>query len=159
MLKLEVEQVSIVGKIITPCDGCESCKITDRCWIEDNMQLIYSKLQEADGIIFGTPVYFWSVTAQAKALIDRTYVLREKRRLRNKIGGVIVVARRAGTTPAFSVFLNFFNIHRMVSLGGAIAYGDEKGSVKRDSRGMAEAKALGRNMAKTLLKYRQGGLL
>jgi multimeric flavodoxin WrbA len=79
--------------------------------------------------------------------------------LRNKTGGVIVVARRAGTAPAFGLFLDFFNIHRMVSLGGAIAYGHAKGSVKHDSRGMAEAKALGRNMAKTLLKYRQGGLL
>ncbi len=176
-LGAEVELVTIGGRNIAPCDGCESCIMTGKCRIEDDMQGIYSKLLEADGIIFGTPVYFWSVTAQAKALIDRTYVLREGRRLRNKIVGVVVVARRTGASHAFSVFHNFSTIHRMISAGGAIAYASEeeigpwdrgggaiayageKGTVREDKLGMAEAKALGRTVVKTIQKYKEGGLI
>ena len=173
----EVELATIAGKNIAPCDGCESCITTRKCKVEDDMQEIYSKLLEADGIIFGTPVYFWSVTAQAKAVIDRTYVFLRERRLRSKIAGVVVVARRTGATHAFSVFNNFFNMHRMTSVAGAIAYGSEeeigseergggavayagkKGEVGQDRRGMAEARALGGAIVKTLQRYKESGLL
>ena len=130
----EVELVTIADKNIAPCDGCESCDKTSKCRINDDMQEIYSKLLECDGIVFGTPVYFWGVTAQAKALIDRTFVFRKGRELRNKVGGVVVVARRTGAGPAFSTFLNFFNIQRMISAGGAIGYGKQE-SIRPEERG------------------------
>jgi len=167
-LGAEVELVTSASMNIAPCDACESCRTTGKCRVDDDMQEIYAKLLEADGIIFGTPVYFWGVTAQAKALIDRTFVFLEGRRLRNKVAGVVVVARRLGTTPAFSAFHDFFNIHRMVSAGGAIgytseeeisreergggvvAYAGKKGDVRQDKQGMAEAKALGRAMVKSI---------
>ncbi|MFC1966345.1 flavodoxin family protein [Chloroflexota bacterium] len=166
-LGADVELVILAGKNITPCDGCESCVKTGKCRIEDDMQEIYSKLLETDGVIFGTPVYFWSVTAQAKAIIDRTYVLLQGRKLRNKVAGVITVARRTGATRAFSVFQNFFNLQFMMPAGaiaftkeeeirrsnrmvGAVAYAGEKGEVREDRRGMAEAAALGRNIVKTI---------
>ena len=164
----EVELVTIADKNIAPCDGCESCEKTSKCRINDDMQEIYSKLLECDGIVFGTPVYFWGVTAQAKALIDRTFVFRKGRELRNKVAGVVVVARRTGAGPAFSAFLNFFNIQRMISAGGAIgysdqesispeargggaiAYGGKKGEVRQDRQGMAEAQALGKAMVRAI---------
>ncbi|MFC2040968.1 flavodoxin family protein [Chloroflexota bacterium] len=172
----EVELVTLADKNITPCDGCESCEKSGKCRIEDDMQEMYSKLLETDGVIFGTPVYFWSATAQAKALIDRTYVLLQGRRLRNKVAGVIVVARRTGTAHAFSVFQSFFNLQFMVPAGavafgkeeemrrsnrmvGAIAYAGEKGEVREDRRGMAEAAALGRNIVKTIQSCRKSGLI
>ncbi|MFC2047240.1 flavodoxin family protein [Chloroflexota bacterium] len=154
-LSVEVELINITGKNIAPCDGCESCTTTKRCRIEDDMQEIYSKLLEADGVIFGTPVYFWNITAQAKALIDRTFALREGRKLRNKVAGVIVVARRGGASQAFSAFRNFFNIQRMPSPGGAMAYADKKGDVTQDSQGMAEARALGRSVTRAIQRYKQ----
>lgn len=150
----EVELITLAGMSIAPCDGCESCITTKKCRLDDDMQGIYLKLLAADGFIFGTPVYFWGVTAQAKALIDRTFVLREGHRLRNKVAGVVVVARRAGATHAFSAFRNFFNLQRMPSPGGAIAYADKKGDVREDSRGMAEARALGRIVAQTIERYK-----
>jgi multimeric flavodoxin WrbA len=116
----------------------------------DDMQNIYLRMLDADGIIFGTPVYFWSVAAQAKILIDRTYVFKKKKQLRQKVAGGIVVARRAGATSAFSLFLNFFNSQRMTTAGGAIAYADAKGEVRSDPQGMSEARALGKAMARTI---------
>jgi len=172
-LGAEVELVTLADKNIAPCDACESCKTTGKCRVNDDMQEIYSKLLEADGIVFGTPVYFWGVTAQAKALIDRTYVFLEGRRLRNKVVGVVVVARRTGATPTFSAVQSFFNIHRMTSAtraiaqasgektepegrgGGAIAYAGGKGDVRQDKRGMSEARALGRTIVETIQGYKE----
>lgn len=173
----EVELLTIAGKNISPCDGCESCMTTFKCKIKDDMQDIYPKLMETDGIILGTPVYFWSVSAQAKALIDRTYTFRKKRSLRNKVGGAIIVARRAGASDAFNVFQNFFIIHKMIPAtgdfayrkeedinlwdraGGAIGYASEKGQVSQDERGMQEARTLGRVVARTITRIKEAGLL
>jgi len=148
----EIELVTLAGKTITPCDGCLSCHETGECHIKDDMQDIYTKLLEADGIIFGTPVYFWTVTAQAKALIDRTYILAVQRRLRGKVAGVVVALGRTGATSALAVFNSFCIGHKMILVGRAVGFGDEeKGEVKRDKTGMTEAESLG----ETIVKYIQ----
>ncbi len=164
----EVEMLTIADKNIAPCDGCESCRVTRKCKINDDMQEIYAKLSAADGIIFGTPVYFWTVTAQMKALMDRTYSYLPGRRLRNKVAGMIVVARRTGTSTTFSTLYNFINLHRMIPAsnalalageeemepegrgGGAIVYGSKKGDARQDKMGMDEARALGRTVVKAI---------
>jgi len=140
----EVELFKLSGKTIYPCDGCDSCVKSGKCRINDDMEPLYQKMAEADGIIFGTPVYFWSVCAQAKIIIDRTYAFRRQRSLRNKVGAVLVATTRAGGTSAFTVFNNFFNLQRMIRAGGAIAFGKDRGDVRKDERGMAEAKGVGR---------------
>ena len=92
----EVELYSVSGKTIEPCDGCWTCTKTGECHIKDDMQELYKKLLEADGIIFGTPIYFYAMAAQAKTVMDRTMPLnRPERSLANKVGGVVVVAGRA----------------------------------------------------------------
>ena len=152
-LESEVELVPIADKNIAPCDGCESCMVTKKCKIEDDMQEIYSKLLEADGIIFGTPVYFWGVSAQIKALIDRTFLFRGSWPLRGKTAGIVVVARRRGVTQAFGALLNYFNLQGMIPAGGATVYADKKGDVRQDSVGIAEARELGRNIVKAIQRY------
>lgn len=137
------------NKEIAPCDGCGTCEETGECIIEDDMQEIYKEMLEADAIVFGSPVYFWTVSAQAKTVIDRTYALSWERKLRGKKGGVIIVAGRSGTTKAFSVFNDFFNLQRMKMVGGAIGYAGEKGEIKDDERAIKEAKRLGEIMSKS----------
>lgn len=137
------------NKEIAPCDGCGTCKETGECKIEDDMQEIYKKMLESDAIIFGSPVYFWNVSAQAKTVIDRTYALSWKRKLRGKKGGVIIIAARAGTTKAFSVFNDFFNLQRMRMVGGAIGFAGEKGKIKDDEKAISEAKRLGEIISKS----------
>jgi len=162
----ETEIILLSGKHINPCDACDSCKKTGECHIDDDMQAIYPKLLEADGIIIGTPVYFWGVTAQAKALIDRTTCLVQGHRavvrgnkpisgpriegLRNKAGGTITVARRAGATQAVQQISDFFRFHRIIEAGAAIAYAHEKGEVKNDEQGLREARWVGRAVVRTI---------
>lgn len=158
----EIELVTLVGKTIAPCDACYTCRKTGKCHIEDDMQDIYTKLQEADGIIFGTPVYFWNVTAQAKTLIDRTFVLYGKRELRNKPVGVVVTAGRTGSTSAFTAFNSFSTLQKMIMVGRAVglSVGDgetKEGRIRRDERGIAEAEALGKTIVSYIRSYKIPG--
>lgn len=151
-LGAETELVTLAGKSISPCDGCYYCREADKgCRIQDDMQDIYAKILGADGIILGTPVYFWTVSAQAKALIDRTFCLHGRRELRNKALGAVVAYGRNGSTGALSVFNSFATGHKMLMVGQAIAIGSRrKGKVTLDEQGMAEAEALGKIMVEYL---------
>ncbi len=165
-LGAETEMIKVSDVNITPCDGCETCEITGECKIEDDMQGIYTKLLQSDGIIIGSPVYWWGVTAQAKIIIDRTFVFRRGRRLRNKVAGAVVVARQVGASNAFSELSDFFGLHRMIPArsmgprteeelakewgGGVIAYADKPGEVTNNQQAMARAQSLGVAMVETM---------
>jgi len=71
----EVERVYLTDYAITPCKECHGCDQTGHCVIPDDMQKIYPKLLEADIIILASPIFFYGVTAWAKALIDRSQPL------------------------------------------------------------------------------------
>lgn len=152
----DIELVTLAGKTIAPCDACRACMKTGECHIKDDMQEIYKKFQEADGIIIGSPVYFYNVSAQAKLLIDRTYALLWTKKLMGKVGGVVVVARRAGCGNVLSSIYTFFIGQRMVVAGGTLGYeGEEvpygeKGAVRRDERAMKGARAVGRSVARLI---------
>ncbi len=153
----EIELVTLAGKTISPCDACYSCRKTGKCHIEDDMQDIYAKLLEADGIIFGTPVYFFSVSAQAKALIDRTFLLYAKYELRNKAAGVVVTTGRIGSTGVLATFNSFFILQKMIMVGYAVSIAElgkvevREGLIRKDERGIAETEALG----ETIVTYMQ----
>src|SRR5512137_2456765 len=71
----EIERLCLSDLKITPCTECHGCDQTGNCVILDDMQKIYPKLLEADVIILASPIFFYGVTAWAKALIDRSQAL------------------------------------------------------------------------------------
>lgn len=148
----QVEAWSIVGKEVKPCDHCGSCSETGVCYIKDDMQDLYPKMIESDGIILGSPVYFWSVNAQAKLVIDRTYALRRPiNRLSGKVGGAIAVAGRRGQGEALIVMNNFFLGQGMIPAAlGVDGRGSAKGDIEKDERAMTEASDLGRRMVELI---------
>jgi len=152
----EADLILLADKNISPCDGCGSCIKNGICKIKDDMQMIYEQLALADGIIFGTPVYFANVSAQAKAVIDRSYAILGVRTLRGKVASAIVAARRVGASQVLSHLYTFFTIHRMVIASGGVGYGMDKGEVREGVGGTAglsalqEARAVGRNTARML---------
>jgi len=149
----EIELFSLAGKEIKPCDGCYACRETGKCHINDDMQTVYQKLVEADGIIFGTPIYFYSMTSQAKALIDRTIVLRRPTiRLANKVGGVIAVAGRLGIIDAIKDLYFYIAISHMIPADYVAAYASEKGAIRKDKQAMKSAWELGREMVQLVRK-------
>jgi len=142
----ETELLTIWDKNIKPCDGCYSCAKTGKCHIKDDMQEIYLKLLEADGIIWGTPVYFFDVTAQAKILIDRSYVLHTDSKLTNKVGGVISVASSIGHSGVLNLFNAFFSFNHMLAADYVYGYAREKGDIRKDKHAMKAARELGRQI-------------
>ena len=66
-----VEKVILVRKNISGCLDCKKCNKTGKCVIDDDMQDIHQKILESDAIIHGCPVYFWAMTSQMKAYLDR----------------------------------------------------------------------------------------
>lgn len=86
-----VELVLLRNKRIEFCNGCLTCDSTGLCNIRDDMQMIYSKLESADLIIFGSPNYFHNVSGTLKNFIDRMHPFYKDLKLKNKkIVGVIV---------------------------------------------------------------------
>jgi len=141
------ELVSLIGREIKPCDGCYACDKTGRCHIKDDMQPIYDQMLAADGIIIGTPIYFWNMAGQTKVLLDRTIALRAPNlRLANKVGGSIVVAARTGLMNAASAFYTYFASNHMVAADYVAGLADARGAVKKDEFAMKEAWEMGKQM-------------
>lgn len=60
---------------IHPCRACGGCDKRGRCVIDDDMQGLYDKIDTADRIVIASPIYFYAVSAQTKAFIDRCQAL------------------------------------------------------------------------------------
>lgn len=149
----EAELYSVSGKTIEPCDGCRTCTKTGECHIKDDMQELYKKLLAADGIIFGTPIYFYAMAAQAKTVMDRTMPLgRPDRNLANKVGGVVVVAGSLGLIDAVKDLYFYIVTRRMLPANFVAAYAVSKGDVNKLEKGMKEAYDLGREMVQLVAK-------
>ncbi len=71
----EIELIRLSNADINPCKGCNACKGGDSCIQDDGMTEIYQKLMDADAVVFGSPVYFYRLAAQAYPLLDRLFAL------------------------------------------------------------------------------------
>jgi multimeric flavodoxin WrbA len=153
----EIELYSVAGKTFEPCDGCRVCWDTGECHIQDEMQNLYDKLLEADGIIFGTPIYFYTMTAQAKLVIDRSVALgRPERSLANKVGGVVAVGGSMGLVDALKDLYFFMTTRQMLPANFVAAYAGALGDINKMEKCLAAASNLGRQMvliAKQNFKY------
>ena len=71
----QIEKIVLADREIYPCRHCDDCIETGICTIKDDMQYLHSKLKTADRLILATPLFFMSVTAQTKLVIDRCQAL------------------------------------------------------------------------------------
>ncbi len=67
----EVEKVNLAGKKIEFCKGCFACQTSQRCVIRDDADAIEQKMQEADVLVFATPIYYFEMSGQLKTMLDR----------------------------------------------------------------------------------------
>jgi len=148
---LDTELIRLAGRDIRPCDACMACRQEERCPIDDDLLPIYNKMKEADAVILASPVYFGSANALLKALMDRTgYMSYDTRPFAGKVGGPLVVARRAGQNFTFAQIMYLFHILVFFMPGSTywnIAFGREKGEVEEDEEGLRTAWNFGKNIA------------
>lgn len=71
----EVEKITVAGKHIRGCIGCNMCSKNEnnKCILNDDMIDIYAQLADADVIVFATPIYFYGVSSRLKSIIDRLH--------------------------------------------------------------------------------------
>ena len=139
----DTEVFLLSEKHVDPCDACGTCFNNDSCVIDDDMQELYQMLDQADAVIFGSPVYFGNVSAQAKAVMDRTFALLPRRSLQDKVAGVIVATRRVGAVQVRSLISSFCIAQGMIVAGAGIGYGREPGDVLEGVGGAVNSTALG----------------
>jgi multimeric flavodoxin WrbA len=157
---IETELISLAGKDIRPCNACMACAEKEQCSIKDDLFPIYEKMKAAGGIILASPVYYGSCTALIKGLMERTgYISRHSNNaFKGKVGGPLVVARRAGHNFTIAQLDFWFHILGITVPGSTywnIAFGREKGEVTKDEEGLRTAWNFGKNLAFTLKKTQE----
>ncbi len=100
-----VEILRLTDYRISPCRGCGLCLFRDNvCQIkDDDVNFVFSRIDECDGLILGSPCYYLELTAVVKQLIDRCWILSHKYDKRNKPATVIVPYATRGWIPFISV--------------------------------------------------------
>ena len=157
---------TVRGKWVDFCAHCDYCLKNKECVVQDDVQELYALLTQANGIIFASPVYNGGVSAQIKALMDRTRALvaADKDVFRGKIGMGIVVGgdRNGGQEFALMQIHSFYLINGVIPVGGGF-FGANLGAtfwskdtlegVKGDEEGFRSLKKTVKRFADFMEKY------
>lgn len=155
----ETEFFSVRGKQIDPCLHCDYCMRKGECIRKDDMYEVYPLMSEAEGLIMATPVYNGGLSAQLKAIMDRTRALGavDYNFMRNKVGMAITVGgdRAGGQELAIQQIFTYYILTGAIPIGGG-AFGANLGAnfwsqdtlegVKEDEEGF-------RSLRKTVKKF------
>ena len=152
---IETEIVQIGGKLLRGCASCYSCFSTKdgKCAIKnDQMNEFILKAQQADGIIFASPTYYGSVSAEMKAFMDRLGLttIGQGRTLTHKVGAAVISVRRGGAVTVFDELNRFMLGSGMIVPGSTywnFGIGNAPGEVSDDAEGLRNMKDLGVQLA------------
>jgi multimeric flavodoxin WrbA len=146
---IETEIIHVGNKDIRSCVACMSCTKTGKCVFDDIVNEVAQKLEESDGFVVGSPVYFASANATLMALLTRLFYSTHYNKAM-KVGAAVVSARRGGTTAAFDELNKFFTYSGMPIASGQYwnaVHGKEPGEAAQDAEGMQMMRTLARNMS------------
>lgn len=159
---VEVEEAWIGADAVCPCVGCGACSRAGdrRCvFTDDVVNGLIEKMEQADGLVVGSPVYYAGANGALLAALDRMFYAGGSA-MRFKPAAAVAVARRAGTTPTIDQINKYFQINCMPVVSSvywpmahARANAEE---ILRDEEGVQTMRTLGRNMA-WLLKAIEAG--
>lgn len=149
------EKIVVSELSFSPCRECNACDSTGMCVLDDEMQGVYRRLKRADVIVLASPIFFMSLTAQLKALIDRCQCLWVERFVlgggdeKNRKGFFISVGGSSLNklfNNARSVAKAFFNTLN-AEYAGELLYPevDEKGAITEHPTALKDAFELGGN--------------
>ena len=113
---IETEIFQLGNPEIRDCCGCQACRKLGKCVFEDGLvNEFIEKAREADGFIFGTPVYYAHPSGRILSFLDRAFYA-GKDAFEFKPGAAVASARRSGTTASFDVLNKYFTINNMEGL-------------------------------------------
>lgn len=155
---VETELVWIGKQPIAGCIACRTCKKTNRCvFNNDLVNKLIERLDEFDGIVVGSPVYYSGPNGQICAFLDRLFFAGGD--FSGKVGAAVVSCRRGGATASFDRLNKYFTISNMVQASSQywnMVHGNTPEEVEQDLEGLQTMRTLGQNFAR-LLKCIEAG--
>ena len=145
---IETETINVGNKAIRGCMGCYACSESGKCVIDDEVNAAAQKLDEADGIVVGSPVYYASANGTLISFLDRLFYS-SKCDKRMKVGASIAVARRGGCSATYDELNKYFTINNMPIAPSQYwnsVHGRFPGEAEKDEEGMQTMRTLARNM-------------
>ena len=143
------EKLYLYDLIISACTDCRLCKSDNyECAIKDDMQQIYPKMEKADVIIFGTPVYWYGPTGKMKLLIDRMRPFIASKKMQGK-RGVLVVPSEEGPKACkalLEMFRMSFEYLGMRFVDSILATAYERAEVSSNTEDLNQAYNLGTSL-------------
>ena len=146
---IATELVHIGNRDIRGCIACYKCAEQGHCVFDDLVNEIAPKLEAADGLVVGSPVYYAGPNGTLTNLLDRLF-FSASYPMRMKVGAAVVSARRGGTTAALDRLNKYFTISEMPVASSRywnMVHGHTPDEVRRDEEGLQIMRVLGRNMA------------
>jgi len=141
---IKTEFVSLAGKKIHPCLGCEKCKEKKWCVIEnDDWNEVIQKVLNSDVLVIGSPTYYYDLCGHLKNFIDRTYSLYHDRKLAGRKGVAVAVQAQKGASRTIQTIEGFLSTHEFSSLGSVKGNGYHKGEVLSDADAVQKAQKIG----------------
>lgn len=146
---IETEILHIGNKDIRGCISCGTCFGTGKCVFNDVVNEYASKLEECDGVVVGSPVYYASANATLIAFLDRLFYssIFDKTM---KVGASVVIARRGGCSATFDQLNKYFTISGMPVASSQYwnsVHGNAPGEAVQDEEGLQTMRALAKNMS------------
>lgn len=152
-LGAQIEKIMLSQYTVAPCLGHDDCGSFESCMQKDDTSWILNRFCEADGVILATPVYYYNVTAQLKAFMDRNYFLyMHSQKSQAKAVGIIVVAQSEGIEDAVHTLKRYINEvfevpkDRILELHG---YAFRLGEAKNNPQLVEQAQEFGRKMVES----------
>ncbi len=155
---VESEILYLGKKPVAGCIACGKCFQTGRCVFDDKVNEVLEKLDEYNGIVVGSPVYYAGPAGQLCAFLDRLFFCSE-RRMAGKLGAAVVSCRRGGASAAFDRLNKYFTICNMTVVGSQYwnqVHGFTPEDVRRDEEGLQTMRTLAQNII-WLLKSMEAG--
>ena len=145
------EIIHIGNRPVNDCIACGKCRTLDNACIfnDDLVNEVIKKAEEADGFIFGTPVYYAHPSGRILSALDRMFYA-GKKAFAHKPGAAIASARRAGTTASIDVLNKYFTISEMPVISSSywnMVHGNTPEEVMQDLEGLHTMRNLAENMA------------
>lgn len=147
--RIDTEQIFIGNSALPDCIACRKCKQTGCCVCHDIVNEFVEKAKEADGFVFGSPVYFAHPSGRLLTFMDRVFYSCGTA-FQYKPAAAVLSARRAGTTTSFDVINKYFTICSMPVVSSTYwnhVYGAQPEQVVEDKEGLMTMYNLGKNMA------------
>ena len=146
---VETEIIQVGSQLIRGCIGCGSCYKCGQCVFDDLVNEVAAKLDTADGIVVGSPVYYASPNGTLISFLDRLFYSTGKIDKTMKVGTAVVCARRGGCTAAFDVLNKYFTISNMPVASGSywnMIHGGKPVEAAQDLEGIRTVRNAAKNM-------------